>query len=86
MISNLCEEVWSECVRPSVCENGWLVNAPSYVCRRVRVFMGERECERERERESSSILCVREGGSWSKCALHSAFKFGGENECTLHSV
>ena len=56
--------------------------------------MGERECvrecvrERERERESSSIVCVREREreSWSKCALHSAFKFGGENECTLHSV
>ena len=29
-----------------------------YVCRRVRVFMGGRESERERE--SSSIVCVRE--------------------------
>ena len=69
-----------------MCENGWLVSAPSYVCRRVRVFMGERERESVRERESSSIVCERERESWSKCALHSAFKFGGENECTLHSV
>ena len=59
-----------------------------YVCRRVRVFMGERERESERERERVPPLCVREREreSWSKCALHSAFKFGGENECTLHSV
>ena len=42
--------------------------------------------EREREREFLHFEREREGESWSKCALHSAFKFGGENECTLHSV
>ena len=53
--TNLCvKESWSECALESLrgcgvnvfaplCENGWLVSAPSYVCRRVRVFMGESE-------------------------------------------
>ena len=38
---------------------------------------------REREREFLHFEREREGESWSKCGLHSAFKFGGGVRVTV---